>query len=289
MSVEIQRIHPGNLQDVVEVVNRSSSGHVFQYNLDVFGFMALSRFWNLSYEHSFLCYVANRPAGVMLNAVDPAEREAFSLYWGVLPDFRGGRVAMSLMHAYFSLLQRQGYLRTSADTAHGSPSPIYEKLGARSRHVFAEVESEMLALPEDQGEYDVREPDSQQLLSILSSFPGPRHWAQGPNFYSNSVRSLSPLAAFKDGRVEGYLVRTFSSGCLSVLDFRFASESAGHMLLRSAFNPNVPPPYRVSFVTVPSREYDLLCDAGFSGDKLATFITLDFSSTASKFVRGTSR
>ena len=86
MPSDLRTIRTENLEDLLHVVRVSSAGFVFQLDVDLFKFLALSRFMNFSYEHSFLSYVDGQPAGVLLNAVEPTEHEAFSYYWGVLPE-----------------------------------------------------------------------------------------------------------------------------------------------------------------------------------------------------------
>src|SRR4030095_10369642 len=100
MPSDLRTINAANLDDLIHVIKGSSSGFVFQFDLDFFNFLALSRFWNFSYEHSFLSYADNQPAGDLINCVNPAEHDAFSFYWGVLPQFRGRRIAMSIVDAY---------------------------------------------------------------------------------------------------------------------------------------------------------------------------------------------
>ena len=57
MPEEIQAITLQNLDDAVYLMNESSRGMSFEYNLEMFGFLSLARYWNFSYENSLIRYV----------------------------------------------------------------------------------------------------------------------------------------------------------------------------------------------------------------------------------------
>jgi GNAT superfamily N-acetyltransferase len=287
MPSDLRSIHTGNLEDLIHVLRGSSEGFVFQFDVDLYGFLALSRFWNFSYEHSFLAYAGGQPAGALLNSVDPSTREAFSFYWGVLPEFRGGRVAMSLVDAYFRLLRREGYSKTDADETTGSPSSVYRKLGYHRNEGFAEIQTRELHIASACEEFDIRPVDLDQLLPSWSDFPGFRHWVQRPNFLRNAARFIKILAAFKNEQLCGYVVLTCSSGHLVICDFRFKTRETGLAILRYIADSDYPPPYVVSFVPSPSPAYQLLDELGFAGVKRFTSMTLHLSSSSSQFVRRT--
>ena len=285
MPSDLRPINASNLDDVIHVIKGSSSGFVFQFDLDFFSFLALSRFWNFSYEHSFLSYADNEPAGVLINCVNPAEHDAFSFYWGVLPQFRGGRIAMSLVDAYFRLLHQQGYSQTDADETVGSPSSVYKRLGYVSNESFTEIQTPQLAISPSGNEPEIRKIDLDELVVPGSSFPGFRHWVQRPNFFRNASKFLEILGAFKGQELRGYVVLTCWPGHVVICDFRFKTRQTGFALLRRIADLKYPPPYSASFVPVSGPAHQLLNELGFSGVKRFTSMTLQFSSSSSQFVR----
>jgi hypothetical protein len=293
MPADIRPIRTDNLEDLIHVLRGSSHGFIFQFDIDIYGFLALSRFWNFSYQHSFLSYVDGEPAGLVLNIVDPVEHEALTFYWGVLPQFRGrSRIALSLLDAYFSLLHRQGYARTDADESHGSgkipgsPGQIHRKLGYVQNEVFTEIQTSKLRIPSANGKFAVRKLDLNELLPALSSFPGFRYWSQRPYFLRHLANSLEILGAFKNDELYAYTVLTLSSGRLTILDFRFKARDAGLSLLHRIAKSNYPPPYTASYVPISGTTFQLLDDVGFARTTRGfTSMTLDFSTTSSQFVR----
>jgi len=284
MPSDLRPIHAGNLEDLLHVIRGSSHGHIFQLDLDIFGFLALSRFWNFSYQHSFLNYVSGQPAGALLNCADPEEHQAYTFYWGVLPEFRRGRVAMSLIHA-FKLLRDQGYLTIEADETVESPSTIYKKLGYLPTQSFAELQTGKIDIASVNDQIELHEIDVDRLLADWPLFPGFRHWAQRPNFMRNSVKFVEFLAAFTNETMSGYIVVTRLSGHSVISDLRFQNREAGLALLRRISGADFPPPYSASFVPVPSSAYQLLIDVGFVSVKRFTSVTLEFSSSSSQFLR----
>src|ERR1700749_1734937 len=99
MSAVPRRIDLENLPDAIHLMNESSRGMSFEYQLDTFSFLSLSRYWNFSYEHSRIGYVEGEPAVLILNCVDPSAQEAFTFYWGALPKFRSRRISLPLFDA----------------------------------------------------------------------------------------------------------------------------------------------------------------------------------------------
>ena len=65
MAHEIRRITAADLSDVVHVINGSSAGFSFQFNVDLAQFLSLSRLWKFSYSHSYLGFIDGKPAGVL--------------------------------------------------------------------------------------------------------------------------------------------------------------------------------------------------------------------------------
>ena len=77
-------------------MNESSAGKMFAFHLDVMQFLMLARFWNFSYAHSYLAYVNDQPAGILLNSVNPPSKELYTFYWGVVPAHRNRGPAAAL-------------------------------------------------------------------------------------------------------------------------------------------------------------------------------------------------
>jgi GNAT superfamily N-acetyltransferase len=286
MPSDLTTIHPGNLDDLIHVMQRSSEGSVFQFDVDLFKFLALSRFWNFSYQHSFLSYVDGQPAGLILNAVEPALHEAYTFYWGVTPEFRGRRVGMSLFDAYLKLLREEGYTKTDGDETDGSPSSVYRRWGYTRNEDFTEMQTRKLRIPPGAEDVEIRSLDLNKLLSSWSVFEGFRHWVQRPNFLLNDRKFLQVLAAFNNDQLCGYTVFTCLPGHVVINDFRFKDDKTGLAILRRIADAGYPSPYIASFVPVASPAYRLLEEAGFVGVKHFTSTTLTFSGPGSDFGRG---
>src|ERR1044072_8884355 len=109
MSYTVRRIGPADIADVASIMNESSRGHMFQFQLDPMQYLFLSNFWQVSYDHSYIALLDSRPAGVVLNCIDRPENESYSFYWGVIPGCRGRRLSMALVHQYLGQVRREGY------------------------------------------------------------------------------------------------------------------------------------------------------------------------------------
>jgi len=76
MAMVIKPIGPNDLTETARLVNESSRGHSFEFDLDLAKFLGLSSYWNFSYYHSSIAYANGVGAGVLLNTVEPQVRSA---------------------------------------------------------------------------------------------------------------------------------------------------------------------------------------------------------------------
>src|SRR5438445_10509116 len=110
MSEDLRTLSPQNVWQAIDLLNRSSRDTSLKYDVDIFGFSRLMRYWNISYDYSLMRYVADQPAALILNCVEPGTRDAYTFFWGALPEFRTGRIAFSLVEAACRKLYEDGYL-----------------------------------------------------------------------------------------------------------------------------------------------------------------------------------
>ncbi len=266
-----------NLEDAIEVMNVSSRSMPFAYDLDGVRFLGLSRFWNYSYKHSYVGYVRGEAAGVLLNSVQPATREAYSFYWGVVPEFRKGRISMALVYRYLDQVRKEGYLRAYADAGTRDSLRIYEKLGYRADEVLVQLESGEPRLPEVTSGSTIVPLELDRLIAERGPFmEGPYMWIRQPHFLKHNNNLLELLGAYRDGRLEAYAVLTTWPGNTLVLDFRTteSTEPAGLDLLRHLVVGGYPPPFVFTMVPRPSPMQVLLEAADFAETKESVSMTL---------------
>src|SRR5262245_15684667 len=106
MDYSLRPLLPADIADVANIMNESSRGHMFPFRLDPMQYLFLSNFWQVSYDHSYIGFVGSQPAGVVLNCVDRPANESYSFYWGVIPECRGRRLSMALVHQYLGQVRR---------------------------------------------------------------------------------------------------------------------------------------------------------------------------------------
>jgi hypothetical protein len=265
MPADIRPIGLENLEDVVRVMNGSSRGHVFEFGLDVGRFLSISWFWNFSYRHSRIGYAGTEAAGVLLNSVDPDAHDAYSFYWGVLPEHRHRRLSMELAFRYFDQLRAEGFTHTEADASAEAPLRIYEKLGYQPIHESIDLVCERPDV-RPQPHCEIRVMDSPELIAQWDSLrSGPVHWPHRATFLRQIERFAQILGAFQNGQMAGYAVVTGWNGSCTMIDFRFLDEAAGLALLEHLPRTPYPPPFICSNVTPRSPEHVLLHRLGFQG------------------------
>lgn len=280
MSLDLRPVTPENLESVVDLINGSSRGLNFQFELNVFKFLTLSRFWNFSYSHSYVGYLGGEPAGVLLNVADAPEREAFSFYWGVLPKFRNRRLSMALVDAYFDQLRREGYHRTHADVTSQSPLGIYEKLGYKKNQELIELKAQKPSVEAGNNEFQICFLEPRELLSQWTSFhAGFSYWTRRPSFIRNAAPFLEIVGAYQQDRLQAYAVITCWPGHTSIVDLQFSvpAKSAAHQLIHSLLRNQYPLPFVVSFVPSASPVHAMLGECGFTLAQRFTSMTLEFS------------
>ena len=277
MAAELRRISLDNIQDVVEVTNGSSSGRTFAFGLDFAQFVMLSRFWNFSWQHSWLAAVRGAPAGVVLNTVDPDAREAYSFYWGVLPEFRRARVSMQLVYTYLDQVRREGYLRTHADVSADSPLTIYEKLGFRPAQELLELRTAKVVVPEECAPA-VHPLALDELLERVSvPVAAPAYWTRRAFFLRHAAPFLEVLGAFHGDTLEAYVVLTRWPGYTVLVQFVPLSDTDGpaRALLGAIAAGDYPGPFIAPYLTPGARPQQILESAGFGEPRSFVSLTLE--------------
>jgi len=275
---DLRLVSLANLDDVIQVMNDSSHTVLLRFNLDRAQFLALSRFWDFSYNHSYIGYVGGEPAGIVLNSVDPDSREALSFYWGVMPAFRKRRLSMALAFRYLNQVRAEGYLRAHADAGADSPTAVYEKLGYRATQVLTQMESGAPQLPQQSSGCEIRHLEIEELLASREPFlSDPLYWAQRPRFLRHAAKMLEALGAYRAGSLVAYAVLTAWPGHTMFVEFQTTAddEAAGLDLLRYMTRERYPAPLILSFIRWPSPMYALLRKADFEETKRITSMTLE--------------
>jgi hypothetical protein len=214
--------------------------------------------------------------GVLLNSVDPEEREAYSFYWGVLPQYRKRRSSMSLVDAYLSQVRREGYLRTYADYTFDSPAGIYRKLGYRAQGEFLELQAEEL-VRQPSSVYEVRNITVEELVDVCMPLgPGGHPWTARAAFLHNAP-FLEGIAAYDGARAAAWAVLTRWPGhtLIVLLGHTPAGAEGAWSLLSALPGREFPPPYHAAHVLRGSSAHEILMGCGFRPKLLSTCVALD--------------
>jgi hypothetical protein len=275
MSFAIRLIQTTDIANVVALINESSLGLSFELRLDRTKFLALSSFWNFSYRHSYIAFMAQEPAGVVINSVDLEGRESYSYYWGVMPRFRGTGLGLNLAKAYLSQVAREGFSATYAEASSDSPNAIYQRLGFNIAQFAVEMECPNFGLEDKQqlSEYTVRHMELNEFLQESTGLrKEPLCWIQRPNALRNAARFLrfascgSASAAYQAGSEETV-----------VIDFQFdpADTPAAQTLITYLASKAFPRPCKISSIRTDSPLHTLLLKCRFIPTRRATCLTLD--------------
>jgi hypothetical protein len=264
MATQLKNIGAADLPAVVRILNESSAGYSFQFQLDAMKFLLLSRFWNFSYETSYLACAGPEPAGVVLNCVDPAGSEAYSFYWGVLPEFRKRRLSMELARKYLAEVKRQGLRTTYADSSADSPLDIYLKLGYREQHRLTQLKAGAISAAAPEEDTGIEKMEVPALLAELPLFPSARGaWVSRPNFLRTAAPFLEVFGLRQGERLAAWIALTRWTGETTIigLDFHEGAETSARSLLSHL--STYPAPYAASHVVNGSRADRVLRSCGF--------------------------
>jgi len=264
MATELRNIGAPDLPAVIRILNESSAGYSFQFRLDPMKYLLLSRFWNFSYETSYLACAGPEPAGVVLNCVDPAGSEAYSFYWGVLPEFRKRRLSMELARKYLAEVKRQGLRTTYADSSADSPLDIYLKLGYREQHRLTHLRAGAISPAAPDEDAKIEKLEVAALLSELPLFPpAPRSWVSRRSFLQSAAPFLEVIGLRHGQRLDAWIALTRWTGETTIiaLDFYEGAENSARRLLSHL--SSYPAPYAASHVVNGSRADRLLRSCGF--------------------------
>lgn len=255
-----------NLPDAIRIMNESSRGMSYEWHLDMFGFLNFARYWNVSFEHTLLGYVSGEPASLIVNCTDPEARDAYTIYWGALPQFRASRISLTLFDLSCRKLRDHGYIALHGDSVPDRPVRRYRFIQALPDSGLMDMQAETPRLPDLDPDFAIR-PVPLELLSRLALPPGELfHWCQRPSFLRHAAPFLEFLGAFSGDTLQAYAVAHTQATTTSLLDIRSLNSSmpAACALLRHLSQQHYRPPFTATFVREHSFAHRLLVDAGFT-------------------------
>jgi len=269
------------------VMNQSSDGHLFQFRLTPIEFLGLSSFWNFSYAHSRLARVNGHAAGVVLNAVDASDGEAWSFYWGVVPEFRGSTISLRLVANYLNQIAREGFRRTWADISDDSPVSIYERLGFEQRGERIEMErSQAITKPVgNQGSEVIRAVSAEEALQAITKLPASEgHWAQRPATLRSMAPQLQFVACFGKSDIDALAACSVRQGGTAIMGIRSLPDCPSSLaaLIHYLACGGLPPPVRFSFVSPAGPAYEILRQAEFTVNQRFRSLALEMSTWRTK-------
>jgi hypothetical protein len=266
MSAELRALDPQNLQDAIDVMNRSSRGTSLAYDLDIFGFRWLARYWNFSYEHSRICYVEDEPAALMLNCIDPDAHDAYTFYWGALPRFRHGRISLSLVEACCRKLYEDGYAMHYAVALPDRPVSRYRFVQFKPQCDLVDMQAQSPSLPTVDSRFEVRAVGVDDLPQLALPPGEYLHWCQRYAFLRRAAPFLKFLASFAGHEMKAYAVvlAQFPNTTLSDLRSAESCSAAGYELLRWLLVHDYRPPLTATHVLEQSYAHRLLTASGFA-------------------------
>jgi hypothetical protein len=266
MSDEPRVLSPENLPDSIRILNESSRGMSFEWHLDLFGFLALARYWNISEQHTLLGYEDGQPAALIITATDPETREAYIVYWAALPQFRKGRTAIRLFESCCQKLYDDGYEILYGASVPDRPVRRYRFIKSDVEYAILDLQAASTDLPESQSRFEVREIDLETISTVALPPGEPVHWCQRNAFLRNGSMFFQILGAFEGETLRAYAISVRKATPTMTIDFRSPDSSleAGYELLRWLFSQEYRPPLFASDVFENSYAHRMLSSAGFT-------------------------
>lgn len=283
MLEDLRSLTPQNVWDAIDLLNRTSRDTSLRYDLDIFGFGRLMRYWNISYEYSLLYYVDGKPVALILNCVEAETRDAYTFFWGVLPEFRTGKIAISLAEAACSKLWKGRYLMHYAVAIPDRPARRYRFVKFLPQCGLFDMEGLSLTLPPTDSHYAVREIELKEIDKKLFLPPNDRiHWCQRPVFLQRAEPYLKFIGAFAGETLKSYAVIVSHAMNTTLSDLRIFDScfAAGFELLHWVqFQESYRSPLTVTYVLENSETYSLLSAAGFSITRQFSLLSRDLGAT----------
>ena len=244
---------------VARILTESSRGKAFDFgSLDRWSLVGLSSFWRFSLDYSYIVERQGEPAAVLIACVDdPATREAFAYYLGLLPEAQGSGAGAKLSRQLLLDLQRDGFRTLYAETTTGSPREMFERLGARATHEFLTLRGDppppsAVAAPVERLRAD--QPESWYQA------PQPGVWSERPAFLRTVARHLTVLR----GPAGGILVSSSGTHILHLHLPAGATAEEAAILLRSLAQHQAESSFVCAGVRRDSREHHALLELGFA-------------------------
>jgi hypothetical protein len=266
MSDEPRVLSMENLPDAIRILNESSRGMSFEWHLDLFGFLALARYWGISEQHTLLGYEAGEPAALIITSTDPHAREAYIVYWAALPQFRKHRTAIRLFESCCQKLYEDGYEMLHGASVPDRPVRRYRFIKSDAEHSVLDMEADMPKLPEPDSRFDVREIDLDTISKVALPVGEPVHWCQRNSFLKNGSIFFQFFGAFEGETLRAYSISVRNATPSTSVDFRSPDSSiaAGYELLRWISSHDYRPPMFASYAFENSYAHRLLSAAGFT-------------------------
>jgi hypothetical protein len=278
---DLRSLTPQNIWDAIDLLNRTSRDTSLRYDLDIFGFGRLTRYWGISYEYSLLCYVGGKAAALILNCVEPETRDAYTFFWGVLPEFRTGRIAIALVEAACQRLRDNGYLMHYAVAIPDRPARRYRFVKFQAECGLVDMEAQSLVLRAADSSYTVREITVEEMPQLR--VPENRiHWCQRHVFLRKAEPYLKFVGAFAGETLKSYAVLVSHAANTTLSDIRVFNSCfpAGFELLRwLEVHEDYRPPLTVTYVLEGSETHSLLSAAGFTVTRQFSLLSRDLRTT----------
>lgn len=240
------------------ILAESSRGKPYDFgDLDRWGLIGLSSFWRFALNYSYIVERDGEPVALIIACVDdPATREAFAYYLGLMPTVQGGGAGAKLSRQLLLDLQRDGFHTLFAETTFGSPREMFERLGARITHEVRLLRGDL--------ETPVRDPRVEVLpfdrLDEWYRPPAPLLWCERPAFLRSSARHLTAIRGASGG-----LLIFSGGGHVLHLELPTAHPTAAALDLISWVLAHTPErPLHCSGIRPDSLEQHALLELGFS-------------------------
>lgn len=283
MAVGLHTIGLQNLDQVIHIINESSRGMSFEYHLDTWGFLSLSRYWNFSYEHSVIGCVEDEPGALMINCTDPQVHDAYTFYWGALPNFRSRRISLPLFDECCKKLRDDGYIMLYGDAVPDRPVRRYRFIQAQPQYILVQMQAQSPNLPDTDPLFEVRKVDIGTLSQLVLPPGESLHWCQRHAFLRNAALFLQFVGAFAGDVLKAYAVVFPQSSNTTLLDLRSPEScfAPGYELLRWLLVQNYRPPFIATYVVEQSYAHHLLTAAGFRVKRQFSTLSRDLRATCS--------
>lgn len=256
-----------DLPALARLVDETSRGRFFAFGeLDQWKLMGLSMFWRFSLPLSVMAELDGEAVGCSITCVEDEEpliggTEAYSFYTGVLATVRERSIGRTIWYTIADRLKAAGFSICYTDTTASSPVETLVRAGWSKSWERANWITPEQWPGENGAPYEIKFLPVEDVSSWRPAREL-RHWSQRDAFLKRNYRQLTALGAYRDGKLESWIILSNYASGTSAVDFGAESRGAATALWTWMRAKRYAEPFTIAMAAPGSGEDRILRELG---------------------------